>query len=225
MPQLEPTSRSDASTRDAIKVAARTLFTERGVDAVSVRDIVAAAGQRNGGAVHYHFGSIDNLLRELVVDGARPLDQRRSKRLDVLEKSGGPTLVREVVAVLVEPIVEGGADEHNYIRFLSMMQFGHHRTLFLEALGGRWNTGWQRALKHLKHLLPDLPLAVLKQRMIFLELFIGTAVAQREHAIANTLTFDRPWRPGYTMDNLIDSLSGMLQAPASAETLARVERS
>lgn len=204
--------------------AARTLFTERGVDAVSVRNIVAAAGQRNAGAVHYHFGSIDNLLRELVADGARPLDERRAAALDAHEAKGGPDTVREVVQILVLPIVAGGRDERDHIRFLTMMQFGTRRALFLDALDGRWNSGWQRALKHLKRLLPDVPSAVMKQRMVFIELFSSAAVAQREYAFATAKSTERSWRAAYTMDNLVDSLSAMLQAPLSPETVARVER-
>lgn len=215
-------TRTEASTRESLKAAARALFTEHGVDAVSVRDIVTAAGQRNGAAIHYHFGGIDRLLTELVVDGARPLDERRVQLLDALEGSGKPVSVRDMVEVLVEPIVGGGPDERSYVRFLSMVQFGHRRTLFLEALDGRWNTGWQRALKHLKQLLPEVPAGILKQRMLYLELFIGSFVAQREFAASTTSSFDRPWRTAYALDNLVDSLCAMLEVAPSAQTLSKL---
>ena len=62
--------------RDAIKRAAQSLFAARGVDAVSVREILTAAGQRNGASLHYYFGSKDDLVAQLVIDGARLIPLR-----------------------------------------------------------------------------------------------------------------------------------------------------
>ena len=70
--------------RDAIKRAAQSLFAARGVDAVSVREILTAAGQKNGASLHYYFGSKDALVAQLVIDGARLIDERRVARLDAL---------------------------------------------------------------------------------------------------------------------------------------------
>lgn len=44
---------------------ATRLFTERGFDAVTTREICAAAGL-NPGAIHYHFGDKDSLYREVL---------------------------------------------------------------------------------------------------------------------------------------------------------------
>ena len=43
-------------TKNQIKAAAQMLFARRGVDGVTVQEIVTAAGQRNNAALHYHFG-------------------------------------------------------------------------------------------------------------------------------------------------------------------------
>src|SRR6267154_1399031 len=64
-------------TRNQIKAAAQMLFARHGVDAVTVQQIVAAAGQRNNAALHYHFGSKEELIRQMVVDGASVLDEQR----------------------------------------------------------------------------------------------------------------------------------------------------
>src|SRR5205085_1882241 len=45
------------TTRDKLVDAAARLFAERGIDNVSINEIVRAAGQRNASAVHYHFGN------------------------------------------------------------------------------------------------------------------------------------------------------------------------
>jgi AcrR family transcriptional regulator len=50
-------------TKNQIKAAAQMLFAQRGVDGVTVQEIVNAAGQRNNAALHYHFGSKEELIR------------------------------------------------------------------------------------------------------------------------------------------------------------------
>ena len=42
------------------------MFAQRGIEAVSFRDLVTASGQRNVSAVTYHFGSREGLLRAIV---------------------------------------------------------------------------------------------------------------------------------------------------------------
>ncbi|MFD2431981.1 TetR/AcrR family transcriptional regulator [Sphingobium scionense] len=66
-----------------------------------MREIAAAAGQKNHGAVSYYFGSKEALVRALVMDGAMALDRERNAALDGLEAQGGPRTIREVVEILV----------------------------------------------------------------------------------------------------------------------------
>ncbi|MGH9896848.1 MAG: helix-turn-helix domain-containing protein, partial [bacterium] len=47
---------SDTPTERRLLLAAERLFADRGIDAVSLRAIMAAAGT-NVASVHYHFGS------------------------------------------------------------------------------------------------------------------------------------------------------------------------
>lgn len=53
------------STRTELLDAAEQLIAEQGLAGVSVREVIRAAGQRNNGAVDYHFGSWHGLLTEL----------------------------------------------------------------------------------------------------------------------------------------------------------------
>ncbi len=64
-----------ASTRDRILAVARDLFTARGFDAVSIRDIVTTAGV-NLGAVTYHFGSKEGLYHAAVESMTGPFAAR-----------------------------------------------------------------------------------------------------------------------------------------------------
>src|SRR6188472_3544209 len=106
-------------TKSQIKAAAQLLFARQGVDAVTVQQIVAAAGQRNNAALHYHFGSKEELIRQLVVDGAQVLESRRQGMLQDINARGGPSSIREIILVLVMPVVELSNDErwNGYIRF------------------------------------------------------------------------------------------------------------
>ncbi len=93
----ESRSRSDAP--DTIKRIALRLFAERGVDGVTVREIAAAAGQKNHGAVGYYFGTKESLVREIVADGAKIIDDRRNALLDEIEARGGPTGIRQLILI------------------------------------------------------------------------------------------------------------------------------
>jgi AcrR family transcriptional regulator len=65
------------STPDLLIDAAARLFAERGVDNVSIADIVRSADQRNASAVHYHFGSRDDILLAVLTRHVGELAQRR----------------------------------------------------------------------------------------------------------------------------------------------------
>jgi AcrR family transcriptional regulator len=87
------------NTKEHIKKAARDLFSLRGYDGVSVRDIAAAA-EVNLSAVSYHFGGKEELYREVLKDGfaeVRGLYLRQ-------DLSGLP--LREKVEALLEAFFE-----------------------------------------------------------------------------------------------------------------------
>src|SRR5271154_736813 len=152
-------------TKNQIKAAAQMLFARRGVDGVTVQEIVTAAGQRNNAALHYHFGTKEELIRQMVVDGAAVLDQRRREMLCEIEARGGPKSIREVMLVLVMPVIELGEDEgwRGYIRFTTSLQASDRKAL-RAALDGGWNAGYVACFEHLKKMLP-LPQALIEQRL------------------------------------------------------------
>ncbi len=61
--------------------AATTLFAQRGIDNVSIAEIVRTAGQRNTSAVHYHFGSRDEILRAVLALHVPVVAERRQELL------------------------------------------------------------------------------------------------------------------------------------------------
>ena len=214
MSRLEPKPRSDAA-QHLMKVACR-LFAARGVDGVTVREIAEAAGQKNHAAVGYHFGSKENLVRELVTDGAKLIDARRNRMLDEMEAAGRPLEIADIVRALIYPSVGmAGArmeDEDSYTRFIVMLSMTH-RDLFMDALENRWNSGYQRCLELLRSLMPDMPPAAKNQRFIFLGAYLGAVLAIREEALANERRPHPAWATPQTLDHLCATVTALLQAP------------
>jgi AcrR family transcriptional regulator len=218
----------DQTTREMLKVAARRLFAHRGFDGVSVRDIVLAAGQRNSGSLHYYFGTKEDLARELVADGARLIDERRNRQLDELEKAGGPLTLRDVIEVLVWPSTnlegkDGANAEDTYIRFITMLQMSH-RKLFLDSLEGKWASGYERCLAHIRRLLRRLDEEIINQRLIFMSLYLRVTMSSREAALQAGSRSHHFWSADYTMQNLIDTVEGILQPAISKQTRASLQK-
>ncbi len=197
-----------------LKKEAQRLFAQRGIDGVTVRDIANAAGQKNPAAVGYHFGSKEGLIRELVVDGAKIIDDRRNAELDALEASGGPENIAQIVDILIFPAIdlaaEGETDSFN--RFLKMLTMAH-RQLFVDALDGRWNSGYQRCLQHLRKLMPGLDNAKQNQRFIFMEEYLNGVLSARETRLEDASRVHPIWNETSILQHFAATLTHMLAMP------------
>jgi AcrR family transcriptional regulator len=208
-------------TKSQIKAAAQMLFARHGVDAVTIQQIVAAAGQRNNAALHYHFGSKEELIRQLVVDGAAVLDERRQFMLREIDARGGPSAIREILLVLVMPVVELADDQrwHGYVRFTSSLQASDRKTL-QAALNNRWNAGYVACFAHLKRMLP-LPVAVIEQRLSIFSIYANAILSAREAALETSRNSkSRLWDQRFTIENILDTLEAAICCAPSAETTA-----
>ena len=86
---------------EALIRSAELLFAERGSDAVSLREITAAAGATNASAVQYHFGDRKGLVRAVLARHDVEVEQRRHALLDAYEARTEPD-VRALAIALVE---------------------------------------------------------------------------------------------------------------------------
>lgn len=204
--------RSESS--DAIKSIALQMFAERGVDGVSVREIATAAGQKNHGAVGYHFGSKEALLREIVADGAKIIDDRRNARLDALEAAGGPSTVSEIIDAIIYPSLNPFDDAENdtYMRMTVILNMTH-RDIFVSAIGNKWNRGYQRCLSHLRRLMPPMPAAMKNQRLLFVGSYIAMILALRQTALSDTTRAHSTWPSDETLQHLAHTAAAIIQAP------------
>jgi AcrR family transcriptional regulator len=86
-------------TKDTILDAAETLFAEQGFAATSLRQLTTRA-KVNLAAVNYHFGSKDDLAKEVLRRRIEPINSERRQRLDALET---PATVADIVRAFIEP--------------------------------------------------------------------------------------------------------------------------
>jgi AcrR family transcriptional regulator len=96
---------SGAETREQLMDAAEELFAQFGVDAVSIRSINAAAGLAPA-AVHYHFGTKDRLLREIVRRRGAHLVTTQTAQIDAIERDGRSPDAFELVTVMAQPFFD-----------------------------------------------------------------------------------------------------------------------
>ncbi len=144
-------------TRERVMDVAERLFAERGLDAVSVRDITRVANV-NLCAINYHFGSRQKLILAIFERRLIPLNQNRIRELDGVEKAAGassPSL-EAVLGAFIRPMVEQGMDpRQGGIRFVKLMnrcmvesnpELDALLRSHFEAMGPRFNTALRRAV-------------------------------------------------------------------------------
>lgn len=146
-----------ADTRDRIIQAAEAMFAEYGFDAVSMRDITAAA-HVNLASVNYHFGSKVALLAEVVGSRANLLVEARLKSLATLprDRQGRPKL-EAVIAAFLRPSLEmsrqpGGAHHMRLRARLAVERVGVSRAQFehtFDASNEKFVDALCEALPHL----------------------------------------------------------------------------
>jgi AcrR family transcriptional regulator len=100
---------------------AERLIAERGLGALSLREVATASGQRNHSAVQYHFGSRAGLVEAVFDARMGPIDERRAELLAVLEGEHRTGDLAALTDVLVRPLAEAVVVEPPgwYGRFLT----------------------------------------------------------------------------------------------------------
>ncbi len=215
---------SGAGTREALLLAGERLFAENGIDAVSLRQINTAAGQRNSSAAHYHFGSKDALVRAIFDYRMERVNRNRQTQLTAaLTGHDGALPVRQIVATLVYPIVDEIKDSQGgsfYIRFLSQA-IGHPQSGTSHYSESLLADAAHSAYAQLRLALPAIPEPILGQRFGLMWEMIIHALADRERG-SQLHAHTQHIEPDLFIHNLIDTASGALTAPIDAETAARL---
>ena len=205
--------RNDRSTgtREAILSAAERLFAERGMYAVSNRQISEAAGQGNNAAACYHFGTRTDLLRAIESKHRVPIEELRAQMLAGVESS---TQLRDWVGTLVRPLTDHLTALGNptwYARFAAqaMADPTYRQVVTKDALG---SPVLVQAIDGINRCLPDLPKRVRFERMVMARNLLMHTCAEHEGELAEHGPRARSSWP-IAAEGLIDAIVGLWQAP------------
>lgn len=139
--------------RELLLAAAERLMADRGIDAVSLRSVMAEAGT-NVASVHYHFGTKDALVEALVRTRSEELGSRREPLLRALEESGTPT-ARGLAEAFVRPVADLAlAGEDAWVRFVHRVISERHPAFAL--LDATFAARAQRIGVLLRRAVPEL---------------------------------------------------------------------
>jgi AcrR family transcriptional regulator len=207
---------------ELLMATAERLFAERGIDAVSLREIGREAGQRNNSALLYHFNSKQELIHRILRAGVAAVDVQRNAFLDRIEAEGGPADVRAVVEAIVLPLVAGRQSKY-YVRFLANAQMSRELDL-ADITREEGVRGFDRIYRHLNALLPGIPGSVLRQRFLAAISFVMFGLADLERLDSIRKGRRQSFDKARAIDNLVDMLAGALAAPVSKSVQERIDR-
>ncbi len=133
MTYLDTVPASSEATRTALILHAERLFAELGPHGVSLRDVSAAAGQRNHSAAQYHFGDRSGVIGGVFSNRMAEVDRRRRELLDAAPAVSDD--VKGPIEVLVRPLADMVvASDGWYARFLARARWD---PVSLEVIGAQ----------------------------------------------------------------------------------------
>ncbi|MFJ1968100.1 TetR/AcrR family transcriptional regulator [Streptomyces sp. NPDC087903] len=202
-----------SATRELILTAAERLFAERGVYAVSNRQVSEAAGQGNNAAVGYHFGTKADLVRAIVRKHVVRIEEIRAR---LLADVGDSDELRDWVNCVVRPLLEHLAALGSptwYARFCAqvMTDPALRQIMVEESLAA---PTLRQAVEGMHRCLPEVPAEVRAERGDLARHLIVHMPAERERALAaGVRTPRRTWEDAAT--GLTDAIVGLWRAPVT----------
>jgi AcrR family transcriptional regulator len=205
---------SGESTRVMLMEVAERLFANRGIEAVTLKEIQQAAGQANSSVIRYHFGSRDGLIRALVSYRQASLAANRQEMLAAMREQRKEADPRAVVWLLVRPLADSIAAGEMFVPFLARLSEDPRARsdYWPEHVDDEWT---QEQLEELvEAALQDLPARIRRGRTF--QLYISVinvlaAAARAGHGLSEA-----------QLHNYVDAWVGMLTAPVSYETRALI---
>jgi len=147
-------------TKTRILDAAERLFVEHGFEATSLRSLTSAAGV-NLAAVHYHFGSKEELFQAVLTRRLDPMNQERIDLLEKVEREAGarPPSCEKVLFAMLIPALKLARDERRggkqFLRLVGRAYadpapfIRHFLSAQYAGMIARYKEAFSRALPHL----------------------------------------------------------------------------
>lgn len=205
LPWVEKAPKNEAALR-MLEIAER-LFAENGIGQVPLRQIVSEAGQRNSSALHYHFGSREALVSQLLNLRMGHVNQVRHRYLDRLEASGQSGHVRRLVEATISALADTLCDMpwgHHYISVLAQAAFSP-ALADAQIFDPQVVSATERVRELIAAARPDIPDAVLRLRYA---MFCDNAI----YALAKWSSHRKSPRDRPPVAELVDYCSAALVA-------------
>jgi AcrR family transcriptional regulator len=176
------------STREKILDVAERLFGQQGFPCTSLRQITDEAGV-NLAAVNYHFGSKEDLYKNVLIRRLRPVNEERMKLLTHAEQLAGeqPVPIRSILETFIRPLLRHAMGDSvggvSLLRLLSR-DMTDPQPFMIAEMAKEFDAVVERYTRVLTQTLPDIPLPELFWRMQFT---IGGII----HAAAHQHDFER----------------------------------
>jgi len=207
---------ADASkTRERLVDAAARAFAADGVSTASLIDITRRAGQRNRGALHYHFGSRVGVLRA-VLDRHVDFLARREGELLQLALAKPDDDVKSVVEAIVRPateLAESGWRGRCFLVILAELVEEDPASLDPAVSDALARTGGYEVYALLATRMAEVSDEVRAERFALATGFILRAVADRARVLGRR---GRRGRPQLKHEAFVQNLVAMVAAGMSA---------
>jgi AcrR family transcriptional regulator len=200
-----------AGGREQMIDAAERLAARQGIGSMSLREVQAAAGQRNKSAAQYHFGSREGLIEAVITSRMGPINEQR---LDMLAALPEPHELRHVVAALVTPLADAtvGRSESCWARFLfqAWVDPTLERVVQRSLEASSFRSVRQLLVESVDHLPEPLRLRRVQQAVGFVVMVLASAEVTAGRGGGPGAA------PGVVVSDLIDTCCGLLLAPSSS---------
>jgi AcrR family transcriptional regulator len=199
-----------SDTKNKILDTAERLFGENGYHGTSLRQIIAAAGV-NLAAIHYHFGSKEELLEGLILRKAGPVNLERILRLDrvVAQAGSGRPAVNKVLEAFLEPMSTAADQNPQFVRVMGRL---HAEGLLTAVVQKHFQPVILRFGAAMRRALPELPEQEFRWRLHFM-------IGAMAHTMCGSPDFtgvDSGSGDFHTrIERLVTFLSGGFGAPAT----------
>ena len=203
-----------AETRERLLVAATRAFAEHGVTNASLLDITRQAGQRNRGAVHYHFGSREGLLAAVLEQHAAFLAEREHRLLEVARSRPHDDLASALEA-LVRPATELSATGWSgrcYLVIVADLIADEQHDIDPDVHAALERTGGVPVYELITERMPEMPEDVRTERLALITSFILRSIGDRARAEERGSTQRLALDTETFVRNLVSMCTSMLRA-------------
>lgn len=192
--------------------AAERLFAQRGIEAVSLREIAAEAGQKNNSAVSYHFRDKKGLLDALTIDRIRKIEDIRKRLIEHTAELSGCDAAA-LLKLIWQPLLEIDArrDRHYFIHFQLAHQVENKGFDRPTAMDPASHPASAQIMTELEARLAHISPKQMRYRIRLVSMMFWSAVAWHDHI---TLSSDRRLPRRFSLDETIKLAVAALSAPA-----------